>query len=121
MVSAGAMQTFTLHSTQAVLPKALAAKLRGNAERSSRQPARRVLASATVVDNGAATSNGTLHINDVFPPAEPEAVSPEVQALIDEQGLDLEASGLKFLTNEARVRTAADTTSYCTSIILHAT
>ena len=33
-----------------------------------------------------------------------EPVSPEVQAIIDEQGIDLEISGLKYLNNEGRVR-----------------
>ena len=67
-------------------------------------------ASATVAGNGASTSNGSavsnglsFQVNDVFPPAEPEPVSPEIQAMIDEQGLDYETSGLKYLTNEARV------------------
>lgn len=32
-----------------------------------------------------------------------EPISAEVQALIDEQGIDFELSGLKFLSNEGRV------------------
>jgi hypothetical protein len=39
--------------------------------------------------------------------AQPEPVSEEVAALLAEQGLDLEASGLTYLSNEARVRPAA--------------
>ena len=36
---------------------------------------------------------------------EPEPMSAEVAAIVQEQGLDWETSGLKYLTNEARVRT----------------
>ena len=36
-------------------------------------------------------------------PASPEPLSDEVKALMDEQGVDFEASGLKYLTNDARV------------------
>jgi hypothetical protein len=39
-----------------------------------------------------------------MPVKQPEPVSVEVQALIDEQGIDFEISGLKFLSNDARVR-----------------
>lgn len=39
--------------------------------------------------------------------AQPEPVSEEVAALLAEQGLDLEASGLTYLSNEARVRLTA--------------
>ena len=35
--------------------------------------------------------------------AEPEPVSEEVAALMAEQGVDLETSGLKYLSNDARV------------------
>lgn len=35
-----------------------------------------------------------------------EPVSPEVQAIIDEQGIDFEISGLKYLNNEGRVRSS---------------
>ena len=38
-----------------------------------------------------------------MPQKEPEAPSPEVQAILEEQGLDLEISGLKYLNNEGRV------------------
>ena len=36
-------------------------------------------------------------------PASPEPLSDEVKALLEEQGLDFETSGLKYLTNDARV------------------
>ena len=36
-------------------------------------------------------------------PATPEPVSDEVKALMEEQGVDFETSGLKYLTNDARV------------------
>jgi len=38
-----------------------------------------------------------------YVPATPEPVSDEVKALMEEQGVDFETSGLKYLTNEARV------------------
>ena len=38
-----------------------------------------------------------------MPTREPEPVSAEVQALIEEQGIDFEQSHLKYLSNEARV------------------
>ena len=38
-----------------------------------------------------------------MPTREPEPISAEVQALIDEQGIDFEQSHLKYLSNEARV------------------
>lgn len=71
-----------------------------------RQSCLRVSASASVTEKDAAVQNGVeFQIKDVFPPTEPKPVSPEVQAIIDEQGLDYETSGLKYLTNEARVST----------------
>ncbi|KAL3141562.1 hypothetical protein ABBQ32_004808 [Trebouxia sp. C0010 RCD-2024] len=70
-----------------------------------RQSCLRVSASASVTEKDAAVQNGVeFQIKDVFPPTEPKPVSPEVQAIIDEQGLDYETSGLKYLTNEARMR-----------------
>lgn len=74
----------------------------------------RTVAQAAATTNGA--SNGTVsnktasenglgyQIQETFPPGQVAPVSPEVQALLDEQGLDFETSGLAFLTNEARVR-----------------
>ena len=38
-----------------------------------------------------------------YVPATPEPVSGEVKALMEEQGVDFETSGLKYLTNDARV------------------
>ena len=38
-----------------------------------------------------------------YVPASPEPLSDEVKALMDEQGVDFETSGLKYLTNDARV------------------
>ncbi len=38
-----------------------------------------------------------------MPEKKPEPPSPEVQAILEEQGLDLEISGLKYLNNEGRV------------------
>lgn len=71
-----------------------------------RQTCLQVSASASVTEKDAAVQNGVEYqIKDEFPPAEPKSVSPEVQAIIDEQGLDYESSGLKYLTNEARVST----------------
>ena len=81
-----------------------------------RQAALPVRASFAVAENAASNGNGaansnsaaidkglSFQVNDAFPPSEPEPVSPEVQAIIDEQGLDYKASGLKYLTNDARV------------------
>ena len=104
---AGTMQTFSLPTTSSVLPQVSANRARSTAAHRSRQPSQLVTVKAAVAGNGAATSNGSdypFHVNDVFPPAQSEAISPEVQAILDDQGLDFETSGLKFLTNEARVR-----------------
>jgi hypothetical protein len=38
-----------------------------------------------------------------YVPAEPEPLSDEVKALLKEQEIDFETSGLKYLPNEARV------------------
>ena len=37
-----------------------------------------------------------------------EAPSAEVKAILEEQGIDLEISGLKYMNNEGRVRLAID-------------
>ena len=73
--------------------------------------------------NGAAVSEGQA-VTDIFgatavpgpemnvgaafaiPISEPEPISPEVQALLEEQGIeDFENSGVKYLSNEGRVNT----------------
>ena len=38
-----------------------------------------------------------------YVPAQPEPLSDEVKAVMEEQGVDFETSGLKYLTNDARV------------------
>lgn len=38
-----------------------------------------------------------------MPNKDPEPLSAEVQAIVDAQGIDLESSGLKYLSNEGRV------------------
>lgn len=38
-----------------------------------------------------------------YVPAEPEPLSDEVKAILNEQNVDFETSGLKYLPNEARV------------------
>lgn len=45
----------------------------------------------------AGTKNTVSNLDKVEPP------SAEVQAILDERGFDLEVSGLKYLSNEARV------------------
>ena len=40
--------------------------------------------------------------SEPLPPVEP--LSPEVQELVDEQGIDMSISGLEYLNNETRVR-----------------
>lgn len=105
VVLAGIMQSLHLSAHSTVLPSGVSARPSSRVTRSRRQPAAIVRASAAVADNGTAVEKGVeFQINDVFPPAQPEPVSEAVQAMLDEQGLDYEASGLKFLTNEARVR-----------------
>jgi len=105
VVLAGIMQSLNLSAHSTVLHSGVSARPSSRVTRSRRQPAAIVRASAAVADNGTAVEKGVeFQINDVFPPAQPEPVSEAVQAMLDEQGLDYEASGLKFLTNEARVR-----------------
>lgn len=99
------MQSLNLNAHTTVLPSGVSARPVSRVTRSRRQSTAPVRASAAVADNGIAVEKGVeFQINDVFPPAQPEPVSEAVQALLDDQGLDYEASGLKFLTNEARVR-----------------
>lgn len=96
------------------MPQVSANRARSTAALRSRQPTQRVTVTAAVAGNGvsangngAAVSNGSdypFQVKDVFPPAQSEAISPEVQAILDDQGLDFETSGLKFLTNQARLR-----------------
>ena len=38
-----------------------------------------------------------------YVPSEPEPLSEEVKALLEEKQVDYEASGLKYLSNDARV------------------
>ena len=98
------MQSFNLQARGTLQPCLATARPNCRAPRLWRQPSFHPRINAVVADNGAAVHNGvTFQINDDFPPAEPEPVSPEVQAIVDEQGLDYEASGLQYLTNEARV------------------
>lgn len=100
----GAMQALNLQAYGSVLPCLANSRPSHRAPHLRRQPGLQVFAVAEVAENRAAAQNGlSFQVNDNFPPAEPEPVSPEVQAIIDEQGLDYEASGLKYLTNEARV------------------
>lgn len=102
------MQSFDLSAHTTVLPSGVSARPSSRVTRTRRQSAATVRASAAVADNGTAVEKGLeFQINDVFPPAQPEPVSEAVQAMLDEQGLDYEASGLKFLTNEARERALA--------------
>ena len=58
---------------------------------------------------GATTVPGPeMNISAAFaiPVSEPEPISPEVQVLMEEQGIeDFENSGLKYLSNEGRVNT----------------
>ena len=97
------MQTFNLQA-RGPLQCLATARPRSGAPHPRRQPSFHTRASTAVAENGAALQNGvSFQVRDVFPPAEPEPVSPEVQAIIDEQGLDYETSGLQYLTNEARV------------------
>ena len=99
------MQSLNLSTHSTVLPCPVSAWSSARVARNRRQSTVTVRAAAAVADNSTAVNNGLeFQINDVFPPAEPEPVSEEVQAIINEQGLDYEASGLKFLTNDARVR-----------------
>lgn len=101
---AGGMQSFHLRSHTTVLPSCASARPRPRIARTSRQPTVTVRASPAVADNDTAVEKGLdFQVNDVFPPAEPEPVSEAVQAIIDEQGLNYESSGLKYLTNDARV------------------
>lgn len=98
------MQSLNLTAHPAVLPAGHLARSTGRAARGRLHSAVTVRASAAVADNGVAAEKGVeFQVSADFPPAQPEPVSEAVQALIDEQGLDYEASGLKFLTNEARV------------------
>ncbi|DBA73603.1 TPA: hypothetical protein ACH3X1_011245 [Trebouxia sp. C0004] len=102
------MQSLNLSAHTTALPSGVSACPSSRVTRSRRQSAATVRASAAVADNGTAVEKGVaFQINDVFPPAQPEPVSEAVQAMLDEQGLDYEASGLKFLTNEARERALA--------------
>ena len=96
----------TLHST--VVPPRTAVKP-ARAQRSCKlRTAAQAAATSNGTSNGAAVDNGLgYQIQDTFPPGKVTPVSPEVQALLDDQGLDFETSGLQFLTNEARVCSAA--------------
>lgn len=90
-------------------------------------PARGTVRAAAGNGNGngngnGAKLNGSATITDIFghatvpgpemnatatltiPTTEPEPLSPEVQAIIEEQGIDFENSGLKYLSNSGRVR-----------------
>ena len=99
------MQSLNLSAHTTVLLSGVSARPVNRVTRSRRQSAATVRASAAVADNGTAVEEGVeFQINDVSPPAQPEPVREAVQAMLYEQGLDYEASGLKFLTNEARVR-----------------
>ncbi|CAK0785196.1 hypothetical protein CVIRNUC_008402 [Coccomyxa viridis] len=64
----------------------------------------RCSASATngVMTNGA-SMNGTGGTYK-YVPSEPEPLSEEVKALLEEKQVDFEASGLKYLSNDARLR-----------------
>lgn len=98
------MQSLNLQAYGSVLPCLATTRPSHRARHLLRQPSLQVFAVAEVAENRAAVQNGlSFQVNDNFPPAEPEPVSPEVQAIIDEQGLDYETSGLQYLTNEARV------------------
>ena len=100
----GSMQSLNLQACGSFLPCLATTRPSHRAPRLRRQPGLQVFAVAEVAENRAAVQNGlSFQVNDNFPPAEPEPVSPEVQAIIDEQGLDYETSGLQYLTNEARV------------------
>lgn len=103
-VRTGSMQSFSIQPCGSLQPCVATARPRYGAPHLPRQSSLQTRASAAVAENGAAVRNGvSFQVNDVFPPAEPEPVSPEVQAIINEQGLDYETSGLQYLTNEARV------------------
>lgn len=120
------MQSFNLQTSGSVLPTLVPAHPTYKSAHRRGQPTLPVKASAAVAGNGASTSDGSavnnrlsFQVNDTFPPAEPEPVSPEIQAIIDEQGLDYETSGLKYLTNEARVSyhlESLPTTLLCTEV-----
>ena len=100
------MQKLNLHTAGYLVPCFAPARPANTTPHHRRHTCHRVSASSSVAENGAAVRNGLdFQIQDVFPPAEPKPVSPEVQAILDEQGLDYETSGLKYLTNEARVST----------------
>lgn len=97
------MQSFNVQA-HGLQPCLATARPRYGAPHLPRHSSLQTRASAVVAENGAAVRTGlSFQVNDVFPPAEAVPVSPEVQAIIDEQGLDYEASGLQYLTNEARV------------------
>lgn len=94
--------------------KALPVHTKGKRTRTHRactlRTAAQAAATANGTSNGAAATNGAAinngleyQIQDTFPPGQVAPVSPEVQALLDDQGLDFETSGLAYLTNEARV------------------
>lgn len=108
------MQSFNLQARGSLQPCLATARPIRGASHLTRQANLQIRASAAVAENGAAVQNGvSFQVHDVFPPAEPESVSPEVQATIDEQGLDYETSGLKYLTNEARV--SSQSGRHCTT------
>ena len=98
------MQTMNVKAHSTVLPAQTSVKP-ARAQRVLR-PAVRAQAAATngATSNGTAVENGLEYqIQDTFPPGKVAPVSAEVQALLDDQGLDFETSGLQFLTNDARV------------------
>lgn len=99
------MQHLNLQTAGSTHPCFAPARPSHKALHSRRQSCLRVSASASVAQKDTAARNGLdFQIQDVFPPTEPKPLSPEIQAIIDEQGLDYETSGLKYLTDEARVR-----------------
>ena len=111
----GAKQPLAFHKASKISTRAVAEKL----------------ANGTSTGNG--MSNGTqmdIHGNDVhYGPTmnvggnysvkldEVEAPSAEVQAILEEKGITLETSGLKFLSNKARVNAHHESWFVCNSSI----
>ncbi|BDA47083.1 Ferredoxin-nitrite reductase, chloroplastic [Coccomyxa sp. Obi] len=68
----------------------------------------RCSASATLTSSNGASNNGASSNGaHKWPAAEVPPLSDEVKAILEEKGIDFETSGLKYLTNEARLRSLA--------------